>query len=41
MDQFDQVSSIFTTNPYYLAPENIIQSLKNIIESEKYTIFKA
>lgn len=41
MEGFDKVSAVFTSNPYYLAPENILQGIKKIITSDNYKIFEA
>jgi RNA polymerase sigma factor (sigma-70 family) len=41
MEEFDKISAVFTSNPYYLAPENILQGIKKIINSENYKILEA
>jgi RNA polymerase sigma factor (sigma-70 family) len=40
MEEFDQVSAVFASNPYYLAPENISKSIRSMITSDKYTILE-
>ncbi len=41
MENFDKVSAVFTSNPFYLAPENIVQGIKNLIKSDNYKILEA
>ncbi len=41
MDEFDKVSAVFTSNPYYLAPESILLGIKKIITSDNYKILEA
>lgn len=41
MEEFDKVSAVFTSNPYYLAPESILQGIKKIITSDTYKILEA
>lgn len=41
MENFDKVSAVFTSNPFYLAPENIVQGIKKLIKSDNYKILEA
>lgn len=41
MEVFDKVSAIFTSNPYYLAPESVLQGIKKVITSDNYKILEA
>ncbi|MCX7711571.1 MAG: RNA polymerase sigma factor [Clostridia bacterium] len=41
MEELDRVSAVLASNPYYLAPENVLQKIKNMISSEKYRILEA
>jgi hypothetical protein len=41
MEEFDKISAVFTSNPYYLTPDRILQSVKKIITSGEYKILEA
>jgi hypothetical protein len=41
MEEFDKVSAVFTSNPYYLAPESVLRGIKKIITSGNYKILEA
>lgn len=41
MEEFDKVSAVFTSNPYYLTPESVLQGIKKIITSGNYKILEA
>jgi len=41
MEELDRVSAVFTSNPYYLAPENLLHNIKIIIDSDKYKLLEA
>lgn len=41
MEEFDRVSAVFTSNPYYLTPERVLQGIKKIITSDNYKILEA
>ncbi|MEL7657778.1 MAG: RNA polymerase sigma factor [Bacillota bacterium] len=40
MEEFDKVSAVFTSNPYYLTPERVLQGVKKIITSRDYKILE-
>ncbi len=40
MEEFDKVSAVFLSNPYYLAPESLLQSIKKIITADSYRILE-
>ncbi|MDP4094055.1 MAG: RNA polymerase sigma factor [Bacillota bacterium] len=40
MEEFDKVSAVFTSNPYYLTPDSIFQGIKKIITSGNYKILQ-
>jgi RNA polymerase sigma factor (sigma-70 family) len=40
MEEFDKISAIFTSNPYYLLPERIIESIKKMLTSGNYKILE-
>ena len=41
MEEFDKVSSVFNSNPYYLTPERILQGVRKVITSSGYKILEA
>lgn len=41
MEQFDKVSAVFMSNPYYLTPEKIIEDIKNLVNTGNYKILEA
>lgn len=40
MEEFDKISAIFTSNPYYLLPQRIIENIKKILTSGNYKILE-
>lgn len=40
MEGFDQASAVFQSNPYYLAPETILNRIKNIVFAREYSIIE-
>ncbi|HBV88619.1 MAG TPA: RNA polymerase subunit sigma-24 [Desulfosporosinus sp.] len=40
MEEFDRVSAVFTSNPYYLTPENVLQGIKKLMTSDNYKILE-
>lgn len=40
MEEFDRVSAVFNSNPYYLTPEKVLQGIKRVITSDNYRILE-
>lgn len=40
MEQLDRVAAVFTSNPYYLSPDTIINNIRKVIYSNNYTILQ-
>ncbi len=41
MEDIDKVSAVFTSNPYYMTPDSLLQGIKQMIYSGKYKILEA
>jgi len=40
MEQFDNISAVFSSNPFYLAPQSIIEKIQGILFSNSYQILE-
>ena len=40
MEQFDNISAVFSSNPFYLAPQSILGKIKGILYSNSYQILE-
>ncbi len=41
MEEFDQISAVFISNPYYLTPNKILQNIRNLVGSDKFKLLAA